>query len=729
MFVAFNLTQDLLENKPDGMQRILEFNPIKKVLTEESAKAILAQHRIKIPRNAMVTTEDEAIKCAKALGFPLVGKVISPEILHKTDVNAIKMGLGSEEEVRQWFRVVYADLARQYDVKGLLLEEMMPLGVELIIGLQNSPQFGPVIMVGMGGVYAEIIKDVQFRVLPITRQDAIDMIENLRWKRVLTGFRGSQSINIDMLADIILRIGDLGIELAPHYESIDINPLIVYPRDYCAVDCKMILEEKRESRAFSTAQPNATYIDLFFDARSIAIVGASPQFGKLGNAILQKIMQGEYQGKIFPVNSEGYSEIMGFKAYKSIDDINEIVDLVIVTVDLTFVPEVLESCEKKGIHNMVILPGGGKEIGGERAIIEQQIRSLARKHKVRIIGPNCIGLLNTQNYLDFVFQGYYIEEPKRLRKGNISFLSQSGTFGAAFMESSCEVLNLNKLVTYGNRLDVDEADLIEYLAQDPETRVIGMYFEGLEDGRKFINTAERVIHDYKKPIIAFKNNRTPTAAKQSALHNGSLASPFEITKGALHQTGVISVDSYEELLGSLKALSLQPIPTANRVAMITNGGGAAVAALDCVEDLGLRVAQISELTKNAFVKNFPLTYVSGNPCDLTCIATAEDYEFAIEKFMEDPNVDIIMLWFVPWLVLNDHPMFQERITEVLAKFEEEKKKPILVGTYSQTFSRIVSKRIEKLGIPVYHSINTWMSAASNLAKCSKMMQSKIGLAA
>ena len=717
------LTSNTSEQEQSGRATKFASTSATKIVTEELTMEILAQHGIMVPRYSFVANEEDAVEKAKALGFPVVGKIISPQILHKTDVKAVKMGLNSEAEVRQLFAGAYRKLSSQYHVKGVLLEEMVPPGIELIVALQNDPQFGPIIMVGIGGLYTEVFRDVQFRVLPISKQDVLGMIGNLKCQKLLSGFRGFEPINLAMLTDAILRIGNLGTQLADHYESIELNPLIAYSNDYCAVDCKMILKENTRQKAISTAKPDLSYMDLFFDATSVAVFGASPQLGTVGNAILQKLILGNHGKKIFPVNAKGYSKIMGVKAYKHVHEIPERIDLAVVATDLKFVPAIMESCNRKGIHSMVILSGGGKEIGGERAIIEHQVGLLARNYGIRVIGPNCIGILNSKSPLDCIFQGYgkRIQKPPR---GQIAFVSQSGTFGAAFLESAFDGLGVSKLVTYGNRTNVDEADLIWYLAHDSETKVIGMYFEGLEDGRKFMDTAKRVIMEHKKPIVVYKNNRTAYAAKQSALHNGSLAGSYEVAKGAFDQVGILPVNSYEELIASLKALSRQPVPLGNRIAMVTNGGGAVVGALDQIESLGLTIAQPSEQTKRAYVEYFPVTYAYGNPCDLTCVATATDFEFAIRKLIEDPNVDIIVAWLVPWFVLQKGPLEEDDILKVLAKIRNEKK-PILIGTFSDKSSRGVSKNIEKLGIPVFHSLNTCMTAASTLAKWSKIIgQSK-----
>ncbi|HMG39587.1 MAG TPA: acetate--CoA ligase family protein [Nitrososphaeraceae archaeon] len=686
-----------------------------KVITEESSKEILSEYGIKVPQYALVTSSDEAVKKSKEIGFPLVAKIVSADILHKTDVGGVKVGLRSEDEVKKAFDDMYHRLKEKFDVKGVLLEKMVPNGVELIIGLQNDSQFGPSIMVGLGGIYTELFKDVSFRVLPITKDDAIKMLNSIRGRDILKGFRGSKAVNMDMISEAIVNIGTLGVDLAGKYESIDFNPVVVYHDGYFVVDAKIILKEKSSDDAISKASPDARFMDLFFNAKSVALIGASPETGKIGNSVMESLAKHDYKGKVYPVNAKGYPEIMGVKAYKNLLDIKDPIDVVIVTVDLKFVPDLLAECGKKNIHNMVIISGGGKELGGERAAIEQRVQDLSRELNVRIIGPNCIGIFNGENRLDCAFQGHL--RMIRPRQGNVAFLSQSGTVGIAFMETA-DAFGLSKMISYGNRSDVDEADMIHYLAQDPDTNVIGLYVEGLGDGRKFMNSAKNVIKEYQKPIVVFKNGRSTKGAKQAASHTGSLGGSFAVISGAFEQTGIISVDSYEELTSALKALTWQPVPKGNKIAMVTNGAGPIIAAIDNFERLNLELAQLSDQTTKSFKEHYPATYVIGNPCDVTGSASADDYRFAIQAFLDDPNVDIVM----PWFVFQDDPL-EEKIVDILGDLQKQKKKPILVGAMGGPFTEKLSKKIEAFNIPVYQSVITWITAAGSLAKWQKIKES------
>ena len=698
------------------IQNIVESsNGNPRVITEESSKEILGEYGIKVPKYALVTNSDEAVQKSKEIGFPLVAKIVSPDILHKTDVDGVKVGLSSEDEVKKAFDDMFNRLKEKFDVKGVLLEKMVPKGVELIVGLQNDSQFGPSIMVGIGGIYTELFKDVSFRVLPVTKNEAAKMLESLRGKDILKGFRGSTPVDLGMLSEAIVNIGTLGVDMAGKYESIDFNPVVVYPDSYYVVDAKIILKDKSSDDAISMASPDSSYMDLFFNAKSVALIGASPEIGKIGNSVMESLAKHDYKGKVYPVNAKGYPEIMGVKAYKNLMDIEDPVDVVIVTVDLKFVPDLLVECGKKNIHNMVIISGGGKELGGERAAIEKRVQDLSRELKVRIIGPNCIGIFNGENRLDCAFQGHL--RMVRPKQGNVSFLSQSGTVGIAFMETS-DAFGLSKMISYGNRSDVDEADMIHYLAQDPSTNVIGLYVEGLGDGRKFMNSAKNVIKQYQKPIVVFKNGRSTKGAKQAASHTGSLGGSFAVISGAFEQTGIISVDSYEELTSALKALTWQPVPKGNKIAMVTNGAGPIIAAIDNFERLNLELAQLSDQTMKSFKEHYPATYVIGNPCDVTGSASADDYRFAIQAFLDDPNIDIVM----PWFVFQDDPL-EEKIVDILADFQRQKKKPILIGAMGGPFTEKISKKIEEFNIPVYQSVITWITAAGSLAKWHRIKES------
>ncbi|MEK0376424.1 MAG: acetate--CoA ligase family protein, partial [Nitrosopumilus sp.] len=377
-----------------------------KVITEELSKSILKSYGVKVPPFALVTTVEDAAEQAKKIGFPLVMKVVSPQILHKTDVGGVKVGLENINDVKKTFNDMYGRLSKKkgVEVKGILLEKMVPKGVELIVGLQNDSQFGPVIMVGLGGIMTEVMKDVAFRMLPITTSDAKSMINELKGSKLLKGFRGSAPIDLNMVSQMLVRIGKLGVENADHFNSIDFNPVIVYPKSYFVVDAKIILNDKVKKNSISKAKPNITSMESFFTPKTVALVGASATPGKIGNSVLDALGKQDYKGKVYPINPKQKS-ILGIKCYPSLDVIKAKIDLVVVCIDLAACGPIMKTCAKKGIHNVVIVSGGGKELGGNRAAMEAEVKELSLKHKIRVIGPNCIGMFNAANRLDCAFQG------------------------------------------------------------------------------------------------------------------------------------------------------------------------------------------------------------------------------------------------------------------------------------------------------------------------------------
>ena len=685
-----------------------------KVITEELSKSILKSYGVHVPPYALATSASDAVKQAKKIGFPLVMKVVSPQILHKTDVGGVKVGIDNVQDVKKTFDDMYKRLSKKkgVDVKGILLEKMVPKGVEIIVGIQNDPQFGPVIMVGLGGIMTEIMKDVAFRMLPITTSDAKSMLNELKGSKLFKGFRGSAPIDLNAVSKMLVQIGKLGVDNADYINSIDFNPVVVYPKSHYVVDAKIILNKQKQSHSISTQKPNKEFMEKFFTPKSVALVGASATPGKIGNSILDSLVNYDFKGKVYPINPKA-DKIFGKKCYPSVAAIPGTVDLVVISVDLSVTAPVLEDCAKKGVHSVVIVSGGGKELGGERAAYESQIKDLSAKHKIRIIGPNCIGMFNAANRLDCAFQGQ--ERMIRARKGPVALLSQSGTMGISFLETA-DTFGLSKMVSYGNRSDVDEADMIWYLANDSDTKVIALYVEGFGDGRKFINTAKRVMKEKKKPVIIWKSGRTTLGAKQAASHTGSLGGSNAIIMGAFKQAGIISVDSYQELAAVAKALAWQPAAKGNKAAMTSNGAGPMIGGIDHFERLGLSLAKVSPTSLKKMKSHFPPTYVigKGNPADVTGGANADDYRFVIKTFMDDPGVDIIM----PWFVFQDDPL-EEIIIDHLHAFSKQKKKPVLVGGNGGPYTQKISKLIEENHIPVYDDLRDWVAAASALMQWGK----------
>ena len=684
------------------------------------------------PRGGLATSADEAAALAAKVGFPVVLKVVSPDIIHKTDVGGVELGCDSEEKVRAAFARILAGVrekAPRARIEGITVEEMCQQGVEIVIGLNNDPQFGPTIMFGLGGVFVELLKDVSFRLLPISREDALAMIQEIEGRPILDGFRGQPPVSTEMLTDLLMRANQMGLDLGDRLDSVDLNPVVVWGSEHRVLDAKVLLKDATSLPGASTAEgreepqtaatavgegrttvslvptpPNTSHLDGFFKAKSVAVIGASATPRKVGNSVMDSLTRHGYTGKVYPVNP-GKDEIMGLKAYPSLSAIPDPVDLVVVTVGLGMVPEIVKECAARGVHNMVINSGGGKELGGESEVLEATIRRMAGESDLRIVGCNCIGVFDTETKLDTLFQVH--EQMIRPKKGPVAILVQSGTVGAAVAEVLADV-GISKFVSYGNRIDVDESDLVAYLAEDPATGVILCYLEGLRDGRKFFAVAKEVAK--RKPIVVFKAGRSQRAARASVSHTGFFGGSYSVSLGAFRQAGIIDVDSCEELAAAGRALAMQGRARGGRVAMISNGAGTMVQAMDLMEGTGLSMMPLAEETVAKLRKVYPSFYLVQNPVDLTGSATSQDYEVGIRALMDDPDVDIVM----PWFVFQDTPL-DETIVEVLGRLNEEYEKPILCGGIGGPYTQAMTEAIHARGVPVYHSVREWVTAARAVA--------------
>ena len=442
-------------------------------------------------------------------------------------------------------------------------------------------------------------------------------------------------------------------------------------------------------------------LDYFFKARSVAVIGASTRPGKVGHEILRSLVEGEYKGRVYPVNPRA-EEILGVKAYPSVLDIPDTVDLAVIVTPSKVAPRVVEECGRKGVKAIVIVSGGFKEVGREGAEIERRVVEIARSYGMRVIGPNCIGIFDSRTRLDTFFQSR--ERMVRPPPGPIAFLTQSGTFGCTLLEWAAEDgIGISKFVSYGNRSDVDEADLIEYLGEDPETKVIAIYTESVSDGRKLLKAARNVLP--KKPIVILKAGRTEEGSRAALSHTGWLAGSYKVFSAAMRQVGVIEASDMEELYGISKALSMQPSACGPNVAMVTNGAGPCVMAADEISITPLKLAEYSEKTYEGLKRELPPYAQIGNPVDLTGSATSTDYEVALRHLGRDPNVDIIM----PFFVFQDTPL-DEGIIRVVSDAKRYGK-PIVAVAAGGPYTRRQSRRLEREGIPVFQSPRLAVRAA------------------
>lgn len=670
----------------------------------------LSSYGFVFPRSGLATDEEQAARIAGAIGYPVALKMVSSDIMHKTDVGGVELDVGSDDEVRRVCRRIRESVASRAPharVDGIRVEEMVSRGIEVIIGLKDDAQFGPVIMFGLGGIFTELLDDVSLRVLPIEEIDAREMLSEIRGAGILRGYRGRPAVSEDMLVRLLLQAGALAADLGSDLGSVDLNPVAVWGDEHRVLDFKSSPPVDR--KAAHRRDVDTRHLETFFKARSVAVIGASATPGKIGYAVLESLAKHEYGGRVYPVNP-GRDCILGLPAYPSLSAIPERVDLVVCTVDLALVPGLMKECATLGTHNLVVVSGGGKELGGERAAVEAEIRRLARELDVRVVGPNCIGVFDGRTRLDTFFQPQ--ERMIRPPAGPVAMMSQSGTVGIAFMEDMAAV-GMSSFVSYGNRADVDEADLLTYLAEDPDTRVIALYVEGFENGRGFLEAARRAAA--RKPVVIFKSGRTDSAGKAALTHTGFLAGSYKVAEAAFRQAGLIAVDSYEELVAVSKALAMQPVAAGPRVAMIGNGIGTTVQALDILSQYGLQLATLSPDTLRGLTNVYPSFYVIQNPLDVTGSGSSADYDVGIQALLADPGVDIVM----PWMVFQDVPL-DDDIPEKLGRLNRETDKPIICGATGGPFTARMSALIEAEGVPVFSAVRDWVAAARGLALAGKI---------
>lgn len=673
-------------------------------LSEPEAKSLCNEYSIPTPPRELVNTEEDAEAASLRLGFPLVAKIVSPQIIHKTDAGGVILNINSPQEARTAFSTILKrvnDYNPHAKIDGVLLENLQSPGTETIIGAIDDPQFGKTLMFGIGGVFVEAFHDVAFRLAPVTDDEAKQMLEEIQAHELLSGYRGSTVVDKNALTRILLATSRLITENNEIVE-IDLNPVISREKDAIVVDARVILTETLRKATVTTSYPPES-LAKFFNPDSVAVIGASATPGKIGYEVLRSLIQSNH--KIYPINPSQES-ILGLKAYRSILDVQDKVDLAVLTLPPKLVPPIMDECGRKGVAAAIIVSGGFKETGMEA--IERDAIITARRYGIRIIGPNCIGVLNGHSKLDTFFQSH--ERMLRPQSGTTAFITQSGTFGVTILEWAAEEnIGISKFVSYGNRSDVDEGDLIRFFAQDKETSIIGIYVEGLENGRKLFEAARSVTE--WKPIVILKSGKTQLGSKAAKSHTGCLAGSYAVANAAFEQAGMIVTATVDQLFDAVKALSMQPLPEGRNLAMVTNGAGPCVMAADKLEQYRLKIAQLSRTSISELSKALPsYCFISDTTVDLTGSATSNDYERALQILAVDSAVHVLM----PFFVFQDTPLGED-IVNVLERIKKYRK-PIICCAAGGPYTRMMRKRIETLGIPVYETAERAVIAANSLVR-------------
>lgn len=443
-------------------------------------------------------------------------------------------------------------------------------------------------------------------------------------------------------------------------------------------------------------------LESFFEPKSVAVIGASREQGKLGHEILNNIIKAGFAGKIYPINPKA-DEILGLKCYPSIKDVPEEVEMAVIIVPARFVPSVIADCGKKGVRAAVVISGGFRETGAAGEELERQMLEAAKQAKIRIVGPNCQGVNSTA-------VGLCASWPLVKSKGAISAISQSGTiFAALECWAEDEGIGIRKFVALGNKCDVDEIELMEYLAEDEETKVIALYIEGTRNGRKFIETLRSAVKS--KPVLVLKGGRTGKGIQAAMSHTRSLVGKDSIFDVALRKAGAIRVYEIEELYDACKAFATLPLPKGDRVVIVTSSGGSGILATDACEELGLNVIELSDELREKLKSEMPPECILRNPLDLTGSANSQTYDDALTILCDDGGIDSI-------IVIVGDPM--PGIADVIARHFSAGKTivPVMLGGgHAEKEER---EKMQKLHIPVYQSPTRAVRALAALTRYSKI---------
>ncbi|WP_119458983.1 acetate--CoA ligase family protein [Rhodospirillaceae bacterium SYSU D60014] len=663
-------------------------------LNAPESKRVCDAYGIPVPQEGLATSADEAASLAEKLGFPVVLKIVSKDILHKTDAGGVLVGLSSAEEVEQGYKTILKN-ARAYqpnaDITGVQVQQMLSSAQEVIVGAVTDPSFGKLVAFGLGGVLVEVLKDITFRLAPATREDALSMLDGIAAAEILRGVRGAEPVDREALASIIENVSRL-VEDFPEISEMDLNPVFARPDGATAVDVRIVVDFSPPKPIFRPTQDEIlTAMNRIMKPNSVAVIGASGEEGKIGNSVMKNLINGGYQGTIYPINPKA-DEILGLKAYKSIKDIPGAVDIAVFAIPAKFVPAALNEVGEKGVAGAVMIPSGFAETGNEE--LQQEMVEIARKHNVRVMGPNIYGFYYTHKNLCATFCTAYDV------KGKVALSSQSGGVGMSIIGFSRSTrMGVSAIVGLGNKSDIDEDDLLIFFEQDDNTQAVAMHLEDLKDGRAFAEAAKRV--SKKKPVIVLKAGRTSLGARAAASHTGALAGNDKIYEDVLRQSGVIRARSLNDMLQFARGVPALPAPKGENVVIITGAGGSGVLLSDACVDNGLQLMAMPQDLDAAFRKFIPPFGAAGNPVDITGGEPPKTYQNTIRLGLEEERIHSLILGY--WHTIVTPPMvFAKLVAEVVEEYRAKGiDKPVVASLVGDVEVEQASDYLYERGIVAY----------------------------
>ena len=663
-------------------------------LTAPEGKAVCDAYGIAVPKEGVATSAADAAKLASTMGFPVVLKIVSPEILHKTEAGGVLVGVKSAEEAQRGYDTIVAN-AKKYDAKatilGVQVQQMIGSGQEVIVGAVTDPSFGKLVAFGLGGVLVEVLKDVTFRLAPATREEALSMLDGIAAAAILKGVRGAEAVDREALATVIVGVSQLVADF-PEIAEMDLNPVFASAKGAIAADVRIVCDWNPPPAKYRPSQDEIVRaMNRIMKPDAVAVIGASAEEGKIGNSVMKNLINGGYQGKIYPINPSA-DEIMGRKAYKSVKDVPGDIDVAVFAIPAKFVAAALTEVGEKKIPGAVLIPSGFAETGNVEG--QQEIQAIGRKYNVRLMGPNIYGFYYTWKNLCATFCTAYDV------KGHAALSSQSGGIGMAIIGFSRSAkMGVSAIVGLGNKCDIDEDDLLTFFEQDENTHIIVQHCEDLKDGRAFAEAAKRVSR--KKPVVVLKAGRTSLGARAASSHTGALAGNDKIYDDVLRQSGVIRAKALREMLEYARAIPVLPTPKGENVIIITGAGGSGVLLSDACVDNGLKLMAMPDDLDKAFRKFIPPFGAAGNPVDITGGEPPKTYQNTVRLGLEDPRIHSLILGY--WHTIVTPPMvFAKIMVEVVDEMKAKGiHKPVVASLAGDVQVEEAAEYLFDHGIPAY----------------------------
>lgn len=639
---------------------------------DEAADACRA-YAVAVAEHVLATSPAEAAAAQRGFGGQVAMKVVAAEILHKTDVGGVRLGVGDADEAATvWQELVSAAESAhpQARIAGVLVQPMVRGDLECLIGVATDPTFGKMAAFGLGGVLVELMADLSFCLAPLGPGDALSMLDRIRGARALAGLRGRDAVDRRALAGMLEAVSRLATDF-PEIAEIDLNPVMADPRGAVAVDARIVLGDGAVAARRDTLARDEIVASMrrIFRPRSVAVIGASAETGKIGNSVMRNLVDGGYAGDIYPIHPRE-TAILGRRCFASVLDVPGPVDLAVFAIPAARVAAVMDEVGRKGVAGAVMIPSGFAEVG--RPDLQEEMVSIARRYGVRVIGPNIYGLYYTPEKLSATFCTAYDV------RGRVALSSQSGGVGMSILGfGRSHGMGVSAIVGLGNKSDVDEDDLLAFFEEDEHTDVVAMHAEDLKDGRAFYEAARRITA--AKPVIVLKAGRSDAGARAASSHTGALAGNDKVYGDILERAGVVRARSLTELLEFARALPVLCAPKGENVLILTGAGGSGVLLADACTDAGLELMTMPEDLDREFRRFIPPFGAAGNPVDITGGEPPSTYRATIALALADPRVDALVLGYWHTIVTPPRAFAAVVCEEVAAARARGQDKPVVAS--------------------------------------------------